>query len=140
RALASWRAWSLGRSASADVSAAAGDLYATRLLAAGLRGLARVARERPARRRDMHRAKLHLLRSAGLERWLVAVAAARHNRAMNSAATVHWARSLMAKMLLSWEAATVQRWARSRQEDIAADHDRRTCQKRGLKVWTAAAA
>lgn len=44
------------------------------------------------------------------------------------------------QMLLSWEAATVQRWARSRQEDIAADHDRRTCQKRGLKVWTAAAA
>ncbi|CAM9151673.1 unnamed protein product [Pylaiella littoralis] len=135
-AIASWREWTRRQSAAAELSEAATALRRSWIASAGLRALDRVARARTARREAARTAQRHRLRTRGLERWRAAAASSRLARDKAEIATVHWARNLSAKVLVSWAAAAIQQWAETRQEEAAAQHEQLACKKRALRVWT----
>ncbi|CAM9202347.1 unnamed protein product, partial [Laminaria digitata] len=136
-AVTAWRVWTRRQAAGFELYAAAGALHKSWAVSAGLRALDRVARARMARRDASRVAEQYLLRTSGLGRWRAATAARRHEQGQTRVATLHWARNLSVKVWVSWQVATVQQWARSRQEEAAAQHERRGCKKRALRAWVA---
>ncbi|CAM9131426.1 unnamed protein product, partial [Ectocarpus sp. 12 AP-2014] len=137
RAVAAWRGWTRRRAAGVDLYEGASALHRSWVLSAGLRALDRVARARTSRREAIVVAKRHLLRFYGLGRWRAAAASRRRARSRAEIATVHWARTLSSKVLISWEAAALQQWAETRQEEAAARHERLAGKRRALRAWMA---
>ncbi|CAB1100101.1 unnamed protein product [Ectocarpus sp. CCAP 1310/34] len=135
RAVAVWRGWTRRRAAAADLYEGASALHRSWILSAGLRALDRVARARTSRREAIVVAERHLLRFYGLGRWRAAAASRRRARSRAEIATVHWARTLSSKVLISWEAASLQQWAETRQEEAAARHERLASKRRALRAW-----
>ncbi|CBJ32933.1 hypothetical protein Esi_0393_0025 [Ectocarpus siliculosus] len=137
RAVAAWRGWTRRRAAAADLYEGASALHRSWVLSAGMRALDRVARARTSRREAIVVAERHLLRFYGLGRWRAAAASRRRARSRAEIATVHWARTLSSKVLISWEAAALQQWAETRQEEAAARHERLAGKRRALRAWMA---